>query len=203
MIAAAERTFPDDIDELRHDPLAVLTRWDEVTLQLSRRGFAPTRPKAAAWPVPTSRATTSAPPRSGSRCRPATAGVRSPPSTSWGITYSALMRTLLALSGSRAPRDLFEDLACDEFAAQMLLPDSVVDQSLGDRGPTAHDLVALYSRTSASRSAVCVQAARRLPAQVTCCCSPRTARSSSRPPKICPRFGEAVTSRRTTSSLVG
>lgn len=60
--------------------------------------------------------------------------------------------------------DMFEDLACDAFAADMLLPDNAVDNVVDAKGPTATDVVTLYERTGASRSAACVRASQRLPA---------------------------------------
>jgi len=59
---------------------------------------------------------------------------------------------------------LFEDLACDAFAAAVLLPDGLLGTAIGPDGPTAPDLVNLYRRANASRSAVAVRAAQRLPA---------------------------------------
>lgn len=59
--------------------------------------------------------------------------------------------------------DLFEEEACDAFAAGVLLPDDELRAQIGPRGPTAQDVVELYSvHSSASREACCVWAARHL-----------------------------------------
>lgn len=61
-----------------------------------------------------------------------------------------------------ATGDRFEDDACDLFAARVLLPDSLVADCFGDRTPTPGDIVALYTRSSASRAACVVRAAEHL-----------------------------------------
>jgi hypothetical protein len=71
---------------------------------------------------------------------------------------------LAAVLWEQQSLDMFEDLACDAFAATMLLPDRAVDQVIDAKGPTATDVVTLYRRAGASRSAVCVRASQRLPA---------------------------------------
>lgn len=76
-----------------------------------------------------------------------------------------LQRTDIDLAGvlwDQQALDMFEDLACDAFAADMLLPERAVDTVIDTKGPTAGDVVALYERSGASRSAVCVRAAQRL-----------------------------------------
>ncbi|NEB75824.1 ImmA/IrrE family metallo-endopeptidase [Streptomyces sp. SID14478] len=59
---------------------------------------------------------------------------------------------------------LLEDAACDAFAAQILLPAHLVDQHLDAKGPTAAAITELWQASNASRMAVCVRAAQRLPA---------------------------------------
>ncbi|MFF3597265.1 ImmA/IrrE family metallo-endopeptidase [Kitasatospora indigofera] len=59
---------------------------------------------------------------------------------------------------------LLEDAACDAFAAEILLPASLVEQHLDAKGPTASAIARLWRASSASRMAVCVRAAQRLPA---------------------------------------
>jgi hypothetical protein len=71
---------------------------------------------------------------------------------------------LAAVLWEQPALDLFEDLACNAFAADVLLPEPAVDQVIGAKGPTAGDVVDLYVRSGASRSTVCVRAAQRLPA---------------------------------------
>lgn len=56
-----------------------------------------------------------------------------------------------------------EDAACDAFAAAVLLPDQLVDAHIGPGGPTADGVVSLWRASTASRAAVCVRAAERLP----------------------------------------
>jgi hypothetical protein len=55
-----------------------------------------------------------------------------------------------------------EDAACDAFAAEILLPTSLVDRFIGTRGPTAAQVVDLWQASVASRAAACVRAAQRL-----------------------------------------
>ncbi|MET9792092.1 MULTISPECIES: ImmA/IrrE family metallo-endopeptidase [Streptomyces] len=57
-----------------------------------------------------------------------------------------------------------EDAACDAFAADILLPDSLVDHHIAHAGPTADAAVALWRASNASRMATCVKASERLPA---------------------------------------
>ncbi|MFJ5668486.1 ImmA/IrrE family metallo-endopeptidase [Micromonospora chalcea] len=55
-----------------------------------------------------------------------------------------------------------EDAACDAFAAQILLPDGLVDAHIGPQGPSGQNIVDLWAAASASRAAVCVRASQRL-----------------------------------------
>ncbi|MFI7131283.1 ImmA/IrrE family metallo-endopeptidase [Nonomuraea sp. NPDC050153] len=55
-----------------------------------------------------------------------------------------------------------EDAACDAFATEILLPVSLVDRSIGARGPTAVQVLDLWQASVASRAAACVRAAQRL-----------------------------------------
>jgi hypothetical protein len=59
---------------------------------------------------------------------------------------------------------LLEDAACDGFAAEILLPSDLVDRFIDKRGPTGPSIVDLWHASPASRAAVCVRAAQRLPA---------------------------------------
>lgn len=73
-------------------------------------------------------------------------------------TDTSLMTALLAEpEGGQA----LEDAACDAFAAQVLLPDRLVDDHL-PVGATAAGVAALWQASSASRAASCVRAAQRL-----------------------------------------
>jgi hypothetical protein len=56
----------------------------------------------------------------------------------------------------------FEDVACDAFAADILLPAELVDDVMGDRGPTVDNAIELFHRSQASRAAICVRLASRL-----------------------------------------
>lgn len=56
-----------------------------------------------------------------------------------------------------------EDDICDAFAAEVLLPDEIVDRFVNQKGPTAYDVVDLIHGSSASREACCVRAVQRLP----------------------------------------
>jgi hypothetical protein len=55
----------------------------------------------------------------------------------------------------------FEDAACDAFAANLLLPSTLVQQVVTD-GPTVESAVALFHRSKASRAAICVRLAEEL-----------------------------------------
>ncbi|WP_035803989.1 ImmA/IrrE family metallo-endopeptidase [Kitasatospora mediocidica] len=57
-----------------------------------------------------------------------------------------------------------EDAACDAFAAEILLPDTLAAAHLGTAGPTAAQICDLWRASSASRMAACVKAAQHLPA---------------------------------------
>jgi hypothetical protein len=59
---------------------------------------------------------------------------------------------------------LLEEAACDAFAAEILLPRDLVDRFIGNRGPSGPNVVDLWHASDASRAAVCVRAAQRLPA---------------------------------------
>lgn len=76
-------------------------------------------------------------------------------------TLVELMDVLLAQpDGGTA----LEDAACDAFAADILLPDTLADQHITAVGPTADAAVALWRAGRASRMAACVKASERLPA---------------------------------------
>lgn len=55
-----------------------------------------------------------------------------------------------------------EEAIADAVAAELLIPDALVDQFIDAKGPTARAVVDLYHATSASREATCVRAAQRL-----------------------------------------
>ncbi|THV41166.1 ImmA/IrrE family metallo-endopeptidase [Glycomyces buryatensis] len=53
----------------------------------------------------------------------------------------------------------FEDAACDAFAAAVLLPEPLASAVIEEHGATVETALELYSRTSASRAAICVRLA--------------------------------------------
>ena len=69
----------------------------------------------------------------------------------------------LAVAVRRVGKDhnLFEDAACDSFAAKVLIPDSI-GVEFGGRSPSAADVILLFDSTSASRAACSVWCAERL-----------------------------------------
>jgi len=58
--------------------------------------------------------------------------------------------------------EAFEDACCDAFAAQLLLPDDLVNLHISDRGPTVNTALELFESSNASRAAICVRLANRL-----------------------------------------
>jgi hypothetical protein len=58
--------------------------------------------------------------------------------------------------------ELLEELACDAFAACVLLPDDAVAANISPRGPTATAVAELFHNSQASREACCVRAAEHL-----------------------------------------
>lgn len=77
-----------------------------------------------------------------------------------------LLRTTTMLVNILGAEDdgglVLEEAACNSFAGQVLLPENVVDAHIGDGGPTAPDVVALWRASRASRAAACVRASERL-----------------------------------------
>lgn len=58
--------------------------------------------------------------------------------------------------------EAFEDDCCDAFAAQILLPDDLVNAHISGRGPTVGTATELFESSNASRAAICVRLANRL-----------------------------------------
>jgi hypothetical protein len=157
MLAAVEAHRPGSLVALSEDPLGELARWSEIQLVMA--------PESEA----------------GSGC--SIAGRYDdridPPSLIIGTARSGrrrgftalhelghhLQRTSIAL-GQRLfdvhDTEGLEEASCDEFAARLLLPDDLVASSIGERGPTAADVVELFDRSGASREACCVRGADRL-----------------------------------------
>lgn len=160
MLAALDATLPGRRTDLNRDPVAVLSTWPEVTYREV--------PSAA----------------TGGRCSVAGAyyGNEEPPLLTVADAASPGRRAFTALHelghhlqqsdldlaetvdlhGSYA--ELFEDAACDAFAADVLLPEELVAQHLPEGTPTADHIVALHRDSTASRAAVCVRAAQHLTA---------------------------------------
>jgi hypothetical protein len=53
--------------------------------------------------------------------------------------------------------EAFEDACCDAFAAQILLPDDLVDAHTSVLGPTVDTATELFAISNASRAAICVR----------------------------------------------
>lgn len=173
MVEIARARLGAAFDDLCDDPCRTLIGWDEIDLRLV--------------PEPTATAFAAGSPNDSSvGCSVAGAYLESHDPTIPPIVQVAqsaspgrreftalhelghhLQRTdidLAAVLWDQPALDAFEDMACDAFAANILLPDEAVDSVINTEGPTAGDVVALYERTRASRSAVCVRASQRLPA---------------------------------------
>jgi len=77
-----------------------------------------------------------------------------------------LQRTTVSLGKAvlrQQDRSGFEDAACDAFAANILLPDDMVDEaSIPFGGPSAQTAVDLFGTSNASRAAISVRMAGRL-----------------------------------------
>lgn len=58
--------------------------------------------------------------------------------------------------------EAFEDACCDAFAAQVLLPDDLVNAHISGRGPTVRTATELFESSNASRAAICVRLANHL-----------------------------------------
>jgi len=58
--------------------------------------------------------------------------------------------------------EALEEAICDAFAAEILLPDELVDRHLPPEGPTARSIANLFANSAASREACCVRGSQRL-----------------------------------------
>jgi hypothetical protein len=157
MLAVLERNHPSAAAALRHQPLAELRNWPTIQVALVKEST------------------------SGDRCSVAGSydPQQQPPTLLVGLSASHRRRGFTALHelghhlqqtdiglGERTLQfdnpDLFEEEACDAFAAQVLLPDGDLQSGIGPRGPSAQDVVDMFDRSAASREACCVWAARHL-----------------------------------------
>jgi hypothetical protein len=160
MLDVLDRVLPGQRDALSHDPVEVLRAWPAVNYREV--------PLAAA----------------GGRCSVAGAyyGTEQPPLLTVADAASRGRRAFTALHelGHHLQQsdldladtvdlhsdssEIFEDTACDAFAADILLPDELVARHLPGGTPTADHIVALHASSVASRAAVCVRAAQHLTA---------------------------------------
>ena len=171
IVEIARATFGTQFAELTSDPCGVLDNWNDVDFRLVPETAPPQRDTLAA---------------DGTACSVAGAYIESTDPTLRPIIQVArspvagrrsftalhelghhLQRTNLELAKTLWAETniaLLEDLACDAFAAAVLLPDTLVNAAITAAGPTAPNILDLYALGNASRSAVIVRAAQRLPA---------------------------------------
>lgn len=161
MLQAVEATGPLSLDALSRDAVQTLGAWPEVQLRsVPEANTEPSCSVAGAY-IPTAQ-----PPIL------AVAAATSPGRRAFTALHELghhLQQTRMELAGAlfEHPTDVgqvLEDLACDDFAASVLIPDPIVDRVIPAAGPTARDVAALHRQTAASRAAVCVRAAQHLPA---------------------------------------
>jgi hypothetical protein len=155
--ACVEGTRPGALARLGHDALAELASWPEIQVRL----------------VPDEDA--------GEGCSVAGSynGRARPPVLYIASSASPGRRQFTALheAGHHVQQNTFElgaafvmsadpaameEGACNLFAATTLLPGEVVDRYIGERGPSAADVVGLFAGSRASRAACCARAAERL-----------------------------------------
>jgi len=165
MVEVARGQFGADFDHLRVDPCGALEAWDEVEFQYVNQfqdatdGTDPCSVAGAyiedtATGTPVIQVALAA-----SLGRRAFTALHE-----FGHHLQRNVIELLEVTWDQSASELFEDLACDAFAAEMLLPDDEVSRYIDEKGPTADDIIRLFQASAASRSAVCVRAAQRLPA---------------------------------------
>lgn len=164
MVEVAHAKFGPDFDDLKTDPCGALDAWHEVEFHFVEQPSgglnADSCSVAGAYVADsTTRLPVVQVARADSSGRRAFTALHE-----LGHHLQRTVIELLEATWGEPAFDLFEDLACDAFAAQMLLPDVVVDRHIDEKGPTVDDVIALFRDTPASRSAVCVRAAQRLPA---------------------------------------
>lgn len=158
MLTALDAVLPGQRADLTRDPITVLRDWEEISYR----------------DVP--------PAEASSRCSVAGAYYGTEDPAVIAVTHAASpgRRAFTALyelghhlqqsdfdladavDSHGAARGAFEDAACDAFAADVLLPDEIVDRHISAAGPSTDDVVALRRDSAASRVAVCVRAAQRL-----------------------------------------
>jgi len=158
MLEVLERDWPGSRVALQDDALAELGRWREIQVRTVPDSQADRRCSVAGGYVhtttpPTLTVTTSL-------------SLRRQGFTALHELGHHLQKNdidlAVAVRAQRADITDFEDAACDAFAARVLLPDSLLPDSVSRRSPTAADVVALFDRSRASRAACCVRIAERL-----------------------------------------
>lgn len=146
MLAALERDHPGAAERLHCDALAELGEWSEIQIRY----------------VGEVRADSGGP---GSRCSVAGSyrPERTPPVLEVTRSASTRRRHFTALhelghhlqqndedlgeAALSVPNSMaFEDAACDTFAARILLPDALVANAIGPRGPAVDDVVRLFEK---------------------------------------------------------
>ena len=155
-------------DGLQEDPLTELEAWDEVIVQRLPRALVVT--PSATLGSECSVAGTYYDPSNSSSAIIAVAesgNARRDAFTALHELGHHIQHTTPEIADELAnlPLDItfaVEDRICEEFAAAILIPDSVSAEILDDGIPTAANVVALTRQTSASRSAVCIRASENL-----------------------------------------
>jgi hypothetical protein len=156
MAAVVERNHPGALERLRLDPLGELDTWSDVTLAMVAEGFGKDRCSVAGHYEPDPPTLVVA----------KSASVRRRGFTALHELGHHLQQTDLDLGSTTfeySEPELYQEEACDAFAAHVLLPDDQLLPTIGPRGPVAQDVVDLFTvNSSASREACCVWAARHL-----------------------------------------
>jgi hypothetical protein len=156
MAMVVDRIHPGSLTRLRADPVSELRRWEELSVDLVAETVG------------------------AEGCSVAGSYHISPPTLVVAASRSSGRRNFTVLHelghhlqqtdidlGNRlfqyAGPDQLEEQSCDAFAARILLPDDELLSAIDPRGPTAQDVVDLFTtRASASREACCVWSARHL-----------------------------------------
>lgn len=159
MLQVLEQGWPGVTSRLHTDALAEIRSWTEVQVQEVPDSQTDTRCSVAGGYVHTTVPPTLTVTRSLSRRRRQFTVLHE---LGHHLQKNDVGLAVIIRRQPRAVWDAFEDAACDAFAALVLIPDSTINLWASDRSPTAADVVDLYNRTQASRSACCVRAAEHL-----------------------------------------
>jgi len=154
MIRVLEREHPGAVARLRDDPLTVLSGWPGIRVVLADESSAGGNCSIAG--------------RYDDEAVPPTLVVgaaRSHRRRGFTVLHEFghhLQRTTLELGQplvTTVDSEGLEEVACDEFASRVLLPDELIADEIKMRGPCANDVVDLFDSSQASREACCVRAA--------------------------------------------